>query len=206
MAVYSDIGLQNFYHVKTLLKLSCSEPPVDFLVKQNQLKDLYLDFDKRKSSIFSKDFTTQVKFCLEKLSVGDAGLRNDDVNVYEKQKILAKFINLHQNHLKSLDIWAEVESSTLKRCLPNLKNLQSLKLFLHEYGFEVDPDLFVQTKAANLSVTNIELNIHNCLLRTERWNLELMGKFIECFPNVRDLKLVFELNVPNVHLLKVLHY
>ena len=201
MVFYSDIGMQIFTKAENLHKLHCDTAPLKFLIKQKHLKILNIQFDLRKSSIFSDDFTSHVKFRLEKLTVGDSGIRDDDVDIEGKEQVLVKFINLHQHHLNDLHIWAKVDSRSLKEILKNHKNLQRLNLSLQEDGFEVDPELFSQLKASRLGVMDLELRLFSSI--TEKWNVQLLEKFLECFPNVCNLKLDFGMINYEEHNLKV---
>ena len=171
--------------------MSCDSVYPDLLIKQKQLIDLNIGFDLKKSSIFSEDFTDQVTFRLETLIVADPGLNDDNIDIEGKQKVLAKFINLHQHHLKYLHIWAPVQSTCMRTFLINLKFLQRLNLTLRDAGFEVDPELISQMKATKLPVKDLELEVNNSMYEAEVWNMHLLGKFIECFPNVCFLKLNF---------------
>lgn len=197
---YSDSGI--FNNANNLRKFYCRIPQSDFLVKQNQLKELSLEFDLKESSTFSEDFTQQVKFRLEKLIVDDPQISIDDGNVEEKKKTLVKFINLHQNHLQDLQICARIESRYLKGFLINLKNLQLLKLSLHE-DFEVDPELFSELKASNSGVKELELNLNDSI--NDKWTTQLLEKFIECFPNIVVLQVEFGKVNSEEHKLKVIN-
>ena len=189
---FADIGAQIFKNAENLRRLDSDSDSLDLFFKLNQLKALKFNFVPNRVSIFSEDFTDQVKFRLEELFLDASEYMDEHVDVDGKQNVLAKFINLHQHYLKDLHIAVPIKSNHLKSILLNLKCLQKLYLAFQEDGLDLDPELIRQLKSSNSGVVDLNLRLNNGLVEeTGVWDLQILEKFIECFPNVCALTLYF---------------